>query len=455
MMRNEREPITMQDNPLPYILVYKAPKPRKSGTAIATKIATRIVFPPILLWDAAKFVVNKQFGEKVGNEVLPAQNSGFAATYSNNSLENYVKNINSSNVLIANRFQVKTHDGAVLDTLEIKPEEDILSLQRHKKYVINLLGNGMCYEQILEEMEATAQTLDCHVIGFNLRGVGHSSGKAKSAQDLVTDAIAQVQHLLDDGVSARNITLKGKSLGGGIGTLVAKHFYDLGIHINVFNDRSFSTITNVVVGKFRTSETHSGHIGPFGKKLLGWIINPFVKLGLALSKWEMDAASAFKSLPDTQKEYIVVRSSRADRESTEKKTTDDSVITHYGSLHAALKEERSEQKAAIDAAISIINSETTHSLIQKNLEKACEHLQTAKAHFKERKMITTDSETEGHSENLGNLRDRFSGKNAAEFFNGFFRRTQLRQEQQLIKEQDRENEADKTVSFKPNYANVD
>lgn len=201
--------------------IYNAPKPKYSGWEWFKFIAIRAVFPPVLLWDLIKIGANKLLGEWVSGLVLPAQNENFDdLAVSDDTVSNY-----NEDDLICEKHDVITHDGAHLDTFEVRhrPQESIDP--KYQKYIINLVGNGMCYEHIIDDIKEDSKALKANVIGFNLRGVGQSTGKAKSSEDLVADGIAQVQRLLDQGVSPQNITLKGHSLGAGVASLVAQHFH--------------------------------------------------------------------------------------------------------------------------------------------------------------------------------------------------------------------------------------
>jgi hypothetical protein len=250
-------------------------------------------------------------------------------------------------------------------------------------------------------------------------------------RDLITDGIAQVQRLLEkDGIRPENITLKGSELGATVATKVARHFHKRDQKINVFNVSGFSTVTNKYVGKIRQlgANSNTGHQETIGGKILGWFAKPFIKLFLVLSQWEMDAASAYNELPDTHKEYMVVRSSKNTRKN-DSHVKDNSVITHYASLHAALKEERTKKKAELDELASSLRNANTQILIKNNLDQAQKNIAEARAHLRERKMQTAFSNDEGHGAPMDTLRDRYKGNTADHFFHQFFTRGQNDQHQ--------------------------
>ncbi len=263
----------------------------------------------------------------------------------------------------------------------------------------------MCYEEIQNTMRNDANELKCNVIGFNYRGVIKSKRSPRSKEDLITDGIAQVQRLLQEGVSPQNIILKGHSLGGAIATLVAHHFHQHGQPINIFNDRSFSSITNYIVGNIRATKhpeawghPRIGHKETWGGKLLGYLAKPFVKFGVSLVKWEFNSGKAFRAIPLAYKDYLVVRTKYQDRTDDHQ---DDGVVVHYASIHAALKDKRKKYKAVINHWITEINSKiaVSEEKIGKNtsqnlskLEFAKNFLIEAKNHLKNRKMQAPKAE---------------------------------------------------------------
>lgn len=402
--------------------IYHAPKPRYSKWEWFKFIAVRVVFPPILLWDLLKFGINKLLGAWVSGIVLPAQNRDFTDLKINDDAASML----SENDLTCEKHEVITHDDAHLDTFEIKHMSQKDIAPQYQQYVINLVGNGMCYEHIIRDMKADAKAMQTNVVGFNLRGVGQSTGKAKSKDDLVTDTIAQVQRLLDQGVSPQNITLKGHSLGAGIASLVAYHFHQLEQPINVFDGSSFSSITNFLVGHVRLQRDEDGkargHKDSLGGKILGWIIKPFVKLALALVNWEIDAGSAFKSIPEAYRDYMVVRSRKEIREKEGR--IDDAVIPHYASIHKELASERRAKKAQMDKEIGSLESRIKNaaSLAQSELIEKKEALVQAREEVKSaRKMETLHPAFNGHQQYWSELHNR-SGKSAQTFFRDFVQR---------------------------------
>ncbi|MFI4919555.1 MAG: protein SidB [Legionellales bacterium] len=376
---------------------YKAPEPTYKEWQRVKSIAIRILCPPILIWDLLKLVVNKLAGVAVGRMILPAQRRS----------NRYDRIIDDKPTNPTHEYHtIVTHDGVELDTLEMKHCSKQNNEPQDQKYIINFLGNAQAYQQILSTMQTDADTLQSNVIGFNFRGVGRSTGNATSTNDLLIDGIAQVQRLLDLGVTPQNITLKGYSIGAAVASLVAHHFHQQNQPINVFSDRSFSSLTNVLVGWIRT---HSSPQETFGMKLLGWLAKPFIKLALILTKWEINADDAFLAIPEAHREYVLVRSPKNVRTD---EVIDDSIITHYASIHAALKDERQAKKAELDA--EIINNQTD----QPHLNNKLTSLTEARAQFKKRKMQNTAPNPDGHEVSMRNLLNS-TAESAQTFFQNF------------------------------------
>jgi hypothetical protein len=202
-------------------------------------------------------------------------------------------------LVFTNRI-VRSDDGQVeLGTFDILHRKETKKDHAAQRYLINFNGNNGCYQNYFHEMVAIANKLQLNVVGFNYRGTYGSSGSANSKDDLVSDGIAEVQHLLDTGISPENIYLKGHSLGGAVATFVVDHFHRLGKKINLVNDRSFSNITNVAIGLTRIS-VFTILLGT----ILYLIIKPIIKLFLLLSNWEMNAADAYAGIPAQHKTHF-------------------------------------------------------------------------------------------------------------------------------------------------------
>lgn len=100
----------------------------------------------------------------------------------------------SSHEFLITQPKITTFDGAQLDTIEIKQQEQ----DEEQSYIIYFRGNAELYQETLDEILEDCRKTNCNAIAFNYRGVGNSSGLALEANNLITDGIAQVERLLVD-----------------------------------------------------------------------------------------------------------------------------------------------------------------------------------------------------------------------------------------------------------------
>jgi hypothetical protein len=115
-----------------------------------------------------------------------------------------------------------------------------------KKAILFLHGNGgvfeTCFEQALQLKRITEE--DLHVMVFNPRGTGESSG-TPAGLNLSLDVIAAFQYLVDvHKIDPSQITLYGHSMGGCIGALGACALQEIYSHslIRMIVDRSFASL---------------------------------------------------------------------------------------------------------------------------------------------------------------------------------------------------------------------
>lgn len=399
---------------------YAAPKPSYPEP---NKLA-RVFFPPLLFWDWLKSKARKKFGAKVSRLVLPAQQAKMPPL---SPAEIQFALASMGQLVDVTQHTIATYDGAELDTVEIAPKVPVIG---KPEYIIHVNGNAALYRSSAKDMLDDALTLSCHVIGFDFRGTGASNGEPKTAQDLVTDVIAQVQRLITSGVDPERITLKGHSLGAGVATLAAKYFHDHGQRVNLFNGRSFASLSKVVPGLLQVAQAArkgraiDGYSATTSTKLLRWLVRPVIKLALTMVGWEMDVASAYKKLPKTHRAYMVVKSSKADRAVRngvgDHVFKDDAIITDYASLHRAMRSERRQQKKLLAKKERALPA-SYHD--QDYRRKAMDDINSQRNDLSMRKMAVSEG-VNGHLEPFDQLKARGydSGKNANDYFNLFYHR---------------------------------
>lgn len=277
-----------------------------------------------------------------------------------------------------NNFDLVTNDGQTLNTLEIKHSKN----PEQKKYMVHFLGRGAILEKNINDFIDDAKNLDCNIVTYNYRGCYNSSGKQTNCAQMIDDAVSQVNRLIKKGVQPNNITLYGASLGGMVATHAAEKLHANGMPVRLFADRTFSSLANQASGVFRLIFKQKGF------NLLGRIasntVYPLVKSLSSLSGWETDITKAYKSIPETHKNYLIVRSSKEMRK--KQPMLDDGIIDYRATIHYALKPERKREKARYK--LNIIRAKKQLDCVEKSerAKKAIEKNQHRLLKFRAHKL---------------------------------------------------------------------
>jgi hypothetical protein len=374
-----------------------APKPLKTRKQKILSIASWI-FPPTAIWKVTQAGMNKLLGAKISKQINPAQDEPGAREWATKLRDKFIRRL--SPLVETNRFLLPTHDGAKLDTFEISVNGGKKGL--NKPHIIYFMGRCGFYEFELKHMLEDAYLLDAKTIGFNYRSVCESVGEkeklATHVKDNIIDGIAQVQRLIKSGVTPENIILYGDSYGAAVATGVTDYFHKFGFKISIFAVRTFSTMSNELIGLLRTGKLSVDDDG-LKQHSLAVLAKPFVKAALVITDCEINNIKGYKRIPAANKEYVLVRSRkeiRADRR-------DDIVVPHPESLHRALRSERRKEKKHY--------RELTGSVP--------EHIRVAS---RARKFETKYPETNGHTVPMRTLKNRY-GVNGQQFFHHFVKRT--------------------------------
>lgn len=284
-------------------------------------------------------------------------------------------------VTINNKTIGSTH-GAVVDFCEVSDEAKKSLPLQEQKVIIHAMGASDFYENHLHEYVALAKkNPDYRIIGLNFRGVMKSKGRAWSENDWVDDIITVVNYYLAKGVDIENILLHGHSMGGALSTLAAAKIYQDNLKkalkdnpkattvksVKLLNNRSFANLTDEIIISILRSKKSALLVGAVYGFLIGVIlgISPLISIGiitlgllttlsiserfiqkllhpwLEVALWltfgRMDAAQAYKSLPEHIVDHIVVKN--------------DAVIRDKAGMHEALKPLRSARKAYLKTII--------------------------------------------------------------------------------------------------------
>ena|GEM_PF-7042146 len=403
---------------------YQAPAPESVPVSLPRRFFAFLLKP-------VQFIMNMLFGRLLAFAILPVAHIDSRIQETREEHNNWFNPKNNylgktrlavetkRYSLTYNLLNVTTHDDAILETLELKQPHHIPAETNH---IIYFTGNGSCYEDIINTMLADAKEFTCNAIGFNLRGVVNSTGSASSETHLLTDSIAQVQRLLDKGIPPEKIILKGHSLGGVLATLTAAHFKKLGIEVKLFNDRSLSSVTNFVISFFFPESKHLNWI----QKGIIWGIKAIVYPFVSLSGWELDAGSAYKTITDDNKDYILIRPNEEKRKEIKNYnygSSIDCVVRQYASIHYSEKPERTKQKAQINARTK---EAVLHHTPNATPEEISAAQKEARAHLKTRKMQNFSS-TVAHGAHPSNLRNP-QNETAQQYFARFFNRVTQKQD---------------------------
>lgn len=421
----------------------RAALPSKYNLSLASKLSWQrlnlvklcFMFFPFFI-KVVKTLGNRILGKLIARHILPAQNIFLYHTCDNIHREiEKIQNDSEAKVTIK-RFEVPTSDSAVLDTIEIRPKgKDIDSLP----YLIRFFGNSDCYENFLEEMILQAQRLGCVVIGSNYRGVSKSrTGKTKyvteeearknpylaleatAQRHVAKDAITQVKRLLDKGIPTHKIALLGHSMGGGAAVMAATHFYLIEKKfIKIFSDRSYSSITNVIVAWIRIGfgdKDIESSLGIF----LGWLAKPIIKCVLTLADWEINAGKCFLMLPSSLRGYVSMQSPK--KHGPEKYGPGDTTIPHYASIHEYLKEERLEKKNELRKRIAETELQLNNGNNQAgaNLKQNLQTYQTSLAAIKSANKVVPLTTEDKHWTSLDGFVSRYEEQPTRDIFASFF-----------------------------------
>ena len=210
----------------------------------------------------------------------------------NPKIKQLVAHIDHLNDLSEESVTVTTNKGVKLDTWEIKKNgvED-------PPYIIKFPSGEKSYTETLFDLRVTANKCNATVIGFDYPNVGRSKGCwVYSSDQLVQAGIAQVQRLLDKGITADKITLHGHILGGSIATQVADHFCNREedpLILNLINDRSSSSTSDKIAGKCWT--------------FISTVIKRTLKPILQFIDWDMNVVEVYKKMPPESKMIIVAK----------------------------------------------------------------------------------------------------------------------------------------------------
>ena len=158
------------------------------------------------------------------------------------------------------------------------------------------------------------QHTDLKTITYNHPGVEGSGGVTMSQDDLINALYAQVNELLKSGVPPQNIELSGFSIGAATAAITARKLLKEGKAVNLFCDRTLSTMPAVVTDKLPIIGAVFKLLKmiPGVKELTHYVIQPIVsnlviKPLLWLLNWDMNPAAAYNEIDAHKKALTAVK----------------------------------------------------------------------------------------------------------------------------------------------------
>jgi len=85
-----------------------------------------------------------------------------------------------------------------------------------KKYIVYSHGNCTNLEEIYNFLQQIADQNNACIIGFDYQGYGLSSGSQAREKDVYEDINVVMEHLYEQDIQKKNITLIGRSIGTGV-----------------------------------------------------------------------------------------------------------------------------------------------------------------------------------------------------------------------------------------------
>lgn len=322
--------------------IYYVQKPSSPYPEWIKFFAIRTLFPIVGLWDISRALLNR-IADRAIKKIMHPSPVEDTAKY-------LIKNVAAynSDELTNERSIVMSHDGAALDTWSISHLSQENLPTQTQKYIIYFIDVQHTYGQYIDQMQADAAELQSNVIAFNFRKNGHIEIK-----DYLTDGVSQVQRLINQGVSPKNITLKAYSFSGILAVLVTQYFQDSHKPIKLLCDRSSLSMGALVLERMGLSILGSIE-NPYLNRLVT-IARPFVRKGLTMAQHTVNAnAPVFKETPRKLWNYLLMK---ARRESGHTTVPEESFISHFVLIHAALKKEQQQTTEVLPQIVVHTNEE--------------------------------------------------------------------------------------------------
>lgn len=315
------------------LLCRLAPKSSLAESVYHRVWRRRLLLPFLLVWDVCRYIANWIGGSFfMSRIILPAlsvkdwRDEPFIL-FDDDIEEGFIQGIPSH--YASHRYHL-VMPKSTLSCVEMVHKD--YDAKKHKT-IVYCLGNRNIFplQVCLDDIEALDEAgAPCRLVLWHYPGVYNSFGWPKRPADLANSGLYLIQSLLDDGVDAQSLILKGHSLGGYVATHMAYCCHRQRCLVKVWNDRSFSDAQNYILAK-ATIKEGSGY--KVRSKILTGIIKlcyPLIWLFTRLFMCEMPSFFYFYSIGRHYSDYIVLRSREDQRQSNT--VIDDMIIQDPASL---------------------------------------------------------------------------------------------------------------------------
>ncbi len=154
-------------------------------------------------------------------------------------------------------FTKITESGIAVEVLQIMPQAKV------EGYVIALVGNCDFYQNHLDELYQLAQSTKLGIMSFNYpKKISSAAAVIATFAELINPYLAEV--------GAKNIVLKGHSIGGAFASYIAQGLHKKGHSIGLITDRSFTRLDLAAHELMGITQKDAS----FLLKTYGWELNP-------------------------------------------------------------------------------------------------------------------------------------------------------------------------------------
>ena len=143
------------------------------------------------------------------------------------------------------KIKIPSENGRQLDGMRVMHPTQENQPPSEQRWFVHMMCNSASYKDCLVEGYEMANATNCNLLMADYGGVGESEGvknRPMTSDDLITDGLAMIQSLVDQGINPKHIMIYGICQGGAVAAQVAAKCP--GVHTCI--DRSFSEYSAVI-----------------------------------------------------------------------------------------------------------------------------------------------------------------------------------------------------------------